>query len=236
MFFHVSCTRKYDSWIFSNNLLILETNISYGSIVKFKFAQFPLDHLLHPIVSSLILLCISLIHSLIIWISFHFCHNINNTCRVSMSWMEVNFFKNQNHVYHYSLAFSNSVLFVCCSMRVSLSAFFETFKFFLMLSIHSAFQLYSFSSHILLQNCFFFLSVYLLVCPRSFSTYMSVKFAFVILECPVLFALLDPFSVSFKPSFIRQYFFFIYLMKLYGPTCLLFRFGCFILIYPYVLS
>ena len=45
-------------------------------------------------------------------------------------------------------------------------------------------------------------------------------FFYVILECPVLFALPDPVSLSFKPPFFRQYLL-IYHFKLYCQTSLL---------------
>ena len=46
-------------------------HILFGSMVKFKFlAQFQIDHLLHPVVSCLVLnsFCASFLHSLIMWL------------------------------------------------------------------------------------------------------------------------------------------------------------------------
>ena len=43
--------------------------------------------------------------------------------------------------------------------------------------------------------CFF--RIWLLECPRAFSTYLFVEFSFIILVYPFLFVVLEPASVSF---------------------------------------
>ena len=44
-------------------------HIPFVRMLKFKFlAQFPVDHLAHPIMSSLILFCTNFLHSLIMWL------------------------------------------------------------------------------------------------------------------------------------------------------------------------
>ena len=74
----------------------------------------------------------------------------------------------------------------------------------------------------LTRESFFFRCIWLLVCAHAFSSYLWVEFSFFILECFVLFVLLDPVSVSFKSPFFW----------LYYQTFLLFWFGLFIPTYP----
>ena len=83
-----------------------------------------------------------------------------------------------------------------------------------------------FYSHVLLQNCFFFFGIRLLVCPCAIFTNLLVAFSFVILESPVLSTLLEPVSVSFKSPFFRHLL--IHFFKLNCQICLLFCFGLFI--------
>ena len=78
--------------------------------------------------------------------------------------------------------------------------------------------------------CFY---IWVLGCTRAISTYFLIEFSFVILECPVLFVLFNPFSLSFNSSSFRQYLL-IYPFKLHCKVCLVFRFGLFSPTYPFV--
>ena len=53
---------------------------------------------------------------------------------------------------------------------------------------------------------FGFFWICLLVCPCTLATNLLVEFSFVILECPIMFVLLDPIPISFVSPFFCQYF------------------------------
>ena len=92
------------------------------------------------------------------------------------------FLKTRNHMCYHSLAFSNSVL----SWMVLLAnpGVFSPQSIFRVLT-----TLFSFCLSTGLSDM-------LLVCPCAFSTDLLVGFSFFILECILLFVLLNPVSVS----------------------------------------
>ena len=52
---------------------------------------------------------------------------------------------------------------------------------------------------------FYFLCLWLLVCPCTFFTNLLVEFSFIILEGSILFVLFEPVPVSFESPFFHQY-------------------------------
>ena len=73
---------------------------------------------------------------------------------------------------------------------------------------------------------FYSLCIQLLVWLSALSINLLVEFSFIILECSVLFILLDPVLVSFKSLFFCLYLL-IYLFLLNCKTCLMFLFRSF---------
>ena len=61
---------------------------------------------------------------------------------------------------------------------------------------------------------FGFSCIRLLIFFSVISSHLLVEFSFVVLECPVLFVLSYPLSISLKSSFFRHYFH-VYFLKLY---------------------
>ena len=89
----------------------------------------------------------------------------------------------------------------------------------------------------LTRKLFYLFCIRLLILSRTYSIYMLIEFFFVILECPVLFALLDPDPVSFGSPFFHQYLL-MYFFRFYGQNCLLvsfyvFSFHCVFMYYTF---
>ena len=140
-------------------------------------------------------------------------------------------FKTKVHVYYHGQAFSNSESFsallrVNSGILSSQGLSSNACSYFSCYLSHWSFS-YILSVLIFYSKIVLFLCIRLLVNPHAFPTYWLVNFSFIILECPVLFVLLVPVSVSFKPLIFLQYIL-INRSKMYCPTCLLFGFGLFI--------
>ena len=67
IFLHVKIRVEFVWVILQDRLWLVQ--IAFVRMVIFKFlAQLPMDHCKHPVMSSLIVLCTNLLHSLIIWL------------------------------------------------------------------------------------------------------------------------------------------------------------------------
>ena len=88
-------------------------------------------------------------------------------------------------------------------MYFRLRPLFKSFYFFFHLIYPFGLPFVFFLFSYFTPKLFCFLCIWFLVCSRAF---LLVVFSFVILECPVLFELLDPVSVFFKSPFFLQSF------------------------------
>ena len=149
--------------------------------------------------------------------------------RTSLSWIDVNFLKQNLCILSCSGDFQFSTYFIialndsrCMSTPgASLSPCNSFFRVIYPIDLSVMSFLFSY----LTPELFGFLYTQLLICS-PFAIY-KLKFSFVILESPVLFVLLDPVSVSL----FRQYLL-INLFKLYCKSYLLLCFDFFIPPYP----
>ena len=138
------------------------------------------------------------------------------------------FFKTSIRVYHHGLSFYNFVLYV------HFRDFFEfLWLFFDVICLFGLSVMLFLFSYFTPTFIFCFLCNGCLLCLRAFSIYFLVQFSFVLLECPILFAVLNSISLSFKSPFFRQYLL-IYLFKLHCQTRQVFCFVFFIPIYMWV--
>ena len=99
-------------------------------------------------------------------------------------------------------------------------AFFEPLKFFFHVIYPFGLSIMFYLFPCFTLEVFCFVCVCLLVYLLAFSTNLLAEFSLVTSECPVVFLLLDPVSVSFESPFFRQYLM-IYLLKFYFQTWLL---------------
>ena len=76
---------------------------------------------------------------------------------------------------------------------------------------HSAFIVLFFLLPLFTPEIFSFVCIRFLVFLYTFFTDFLIEFSFVILECLVLFVLLDPVPASFKFLFFHQYIFYLFL-------------------------
>ena len=115
-----------------------------------------------------------------------------------------------DQVVHHGMAFSDLIFFLVSfwvDWRVyPLSGFLWVLLVLLSLFIHSAISLYFWLPYFSQKSFGFFgirLLAYFYVMP---SKLLIEFFFFVVLECPVLFILYHPLSISLKSPFFRHYF------------------------------